>query len=228
MKRILIVEDDQAIGELEQDYLVAAGLEVEVVGDGARALEAATREGWDLFVVDLMLPGLDGFSLCAELRRMSPRPIIVVSALGAEADKVRALGLGADDFVTKPFGPAELVARVRAHLERYDRVSGGQASSLITHLGLTIDPEKKTVSLGGKNPALTPTEYSLLLILASSPGRIYSKEELFELVRGQGFYGETSAITVHIRRLREKIEKDPSNPRFVETVWGMGYRFAED
>lgn len=228
MKRILIVEDDKAIGELEQDYLVAAGLEVEVVGDGALALEAAAQEGWDLFVVDLMLPGLDGFSLCAELRRISPRPIIVVSALGAEADKVRALGLGADDFVTKPFGPAELVARVQAHLERYDRVSGGQGASLIAHLGLTIDPDKKTVSLGGKNPSLTPTEYALLLILASSPGRIYSKEELFELVRGQGFYGETSAITVHIRRLREKIEKDPSNPRFVETVWGMGYRLAED
>jgi DNA-binding response OmpR family regulator len=226
MARILIVEDDGAIAELERDYFEAARFEVETVGDGAEALALAHSRKFDLFVVDLMLPGLDGFSLCKELRAVSQRPILVVSARGADLDKVQALGIGADDYVTKPFSPAELVARVRAHLERYERLAGRADAAVISSGDLTIDTERKAVLLGGQPVALTATEYDILLILAQHPGTVFSKEQLFEKIRGEGFYGETSAITVHVRRLREKIEENPSEPKRIETVWGMGYRFA--
>jgi DNA-binding response OmpR family regulator len=228
MPRILIIEDDGAIAELERDYLEAAGFEAEIVPDGSQALEKAKASPHDLYVVDLMLPGLDGFALCTELRALSEVPILVVSARGSDLDKVRALGLGADDYVTKPFSPAELVARVRAHLERYARLSGRSPGSaaIISSGDLTIDTERKAVLVGGQDVGLTATEYAILSLLAANPGRIWSKEEIYEKLHGEGFYGETSAITVHVRRLREKIEEDPSEPRHVETVWGMGYRFA--
>jgi DNA-binding response OmpR family regulator len=226
MTRILIIEDDLAIAELERDYLEAAGFEAEIEADGDEALARARAGGFELFVLDLMLPGKDGFALCPELRAITERPIIVVSARGSELDKVRLLGLGADDYVTKPFSPAELVARIKAHLERYSRLAGRPSGELISSGELTIDTEKKAVLVGGTPVALTATEYSLLLILAREPGRIFSKEELFEKIRGEGIFGETSAITVHIRRLREKIEDDPSEPKRIETVWGMGYRFS--
>jgi DNA-binding response OmpR family regulator len=239
-RRILIIEDDRAIAELERDYLAAAGFSAEIETDGSvglsRALEPADRDAdgstaaksWDLFIVDLMLPGSDGFTICREIRARTEKPVLVVSARSADVDKVRMLGLGADDYVTKPFSPAELVARARAHIERYDRLLSRPAAdtSVITHGDLTIDSEKKAVLVAGRPVQLTATEYAILLGLARSPGRVYSREEIFEGIRGEGIHGDLSMVTVHIRRLREKIEMDPSDPLHVETVWGMGYRFG--
>jgi len=234
--RALIIEDDLAIAELERDYLEAAGFAADVETNGSAALQRAfdafdaAQEGgraYDLFVVDLMLPGSDGFTICRELRERTEKPVIVVSARSGDIDKVRALGIGADDYVTKPFSPAELVARARAHLERYERLRGKQTNALISSGDLVIDTEKKAVSAGGRPVQLTATEYAILLLLARSPGRVYSREEIFEAIRGEGTYGEVSTVTVHMRRLREKVEADPSDPKHVETVWGMGYRFVE-
>jgi DNA-binding response OmpR family regulator len=229
-RRILLIEDDLSIAELERDYLEAAGFCVDIESDGAsglrRAIDEEGSKPFDMFVVDLMLPGADGFSICRELRSRTEKPILVVSARSADSDKVRALGIGADDFVTKPFSPAELVARAKAHMERYDRLRGGGEDSVIISGDLVIDMGKKSVTASGKLAPLTATEYSILAILAKSPDRIFSREEIFEKIRGEGVYGEVSTVTVHVRRLREKIETDPSNPQHIETVWGMGYRFV--
>ena len=239
--RALIIEDDLAIAELERDYLEAAGFSADVETNGAAAIKRAidamghgphvgrqdAARPYDLFVVDLMLPGADGFTVCRELRERSEKPVLVVSARSGDIDKVRALGIGADDYITKPFSPAELVARARAHLDRYERLRGESNSAIISSGDLVIDTEKKAVTAGGQGVQLTATEYAILLLLARNPGRVYSREEIFEAVRGEGTYGEVSTVTVHMRRLREKIEADPSNPRHIETVWGMGYRFVD-
>jgi DNA-binding response OmpR family regulator len=225
----LIVEDDRAIAELERDYLEAGGFAVEIETDGGKALAAARepkqQKGFDLYIIDLMLPGSDGFSICREIRAKSEKPILVVSARAADVDKIRALGLGADDYITKPFSPAELVARAKAHLERYGRLRG-DPNGVIFAGDLMIDNIRKAVTLSGAAVQLTATEFSILALLAASPGRVYSREEIFERIRGEGTYGEVSTVTVHVRRLREKIEADPSNPIHIETVWGMGYRFV--
>jgi DNA-binding response OmpR family regulator len=230
-KRALIIEDDRAIAELERDYLEAAGFRADIETDGAAGIRRATEaspDAYDLYIVDLMLPGADGFTVCRELRTRTEKPVLVVSARSGDIDKVRALGIGADDYVTKPFSPAELVARARAHLERYERLSGGgSGGSMITAGDLVIDTDKKAVSVAGRPAALTASEYAILVLLAQSPGRVFSREEIFEHVRGEGTYGEVSTVTVHVRRLREKIEVDPSDPVHVETVWGMGYRFVK-
>jgi DNA-binding response OmpR family regulator len=249
--RALIIEDDLAIAELERDYLEAAGFSADVETNGAAgikraidamdpALQAGRQDAgrqdagrmemgrpYDLFVVDLMLPGADGFTVCRELRERTEKPVLVVSARSGDIDKVRALGIGADDYVTKPFSPAELVARARAHLDRYERLRGESSAAIISSGDLVIDTEKKAVTAGGAGVQLTATEYAILLLLARNPGRVYSREEIFEAVRGEGTYGEVSTVTVHMRRLREKIEADPSNPKHIETVWGMGYRFVD-
>lgn len=233
--RALIVEDDRAIAELERDYLEAAGFSVSIQVDGAAALDTARStmpdSAFDLYLIDLMLPGSDGFAICRELRLRTERPILVVSARDGDMDKVRALGLGADDYVTKPFSPAELVARAKAHIERYERLlgaspAGGSEAKAIFARDIVIDLEKKTVSVAGRAVQLTATEFAILVLLASSPGRVFAREEIFERVRGEGTYGEVSTVTVHVRRLREKIETDPSDPTHIETVWGMGYRFV--
>ncbi len=230
-RRILLIEDDLSIAELERDYLEAAGFSVDIEYEGSaglnRALDSDGAKAFDLFVVDLMLPGIDGFAVCRELRAKTEKPILVVSARSGDSDKVRALGLGADDFITKPFSPAELVARTRAHLERYDRLRGGGEDTVIISGDLVIDTGKKAVTAAGRLAPLTATEYSILVLLAKYPGRIYSREEIFEKIRGEGVYGEVSTVTVHVRRLREKVEADPSNPLHIETVWGMGYRFVD-
>ena len=224
--RALVVEDDLAIAELERDYLEAAGFLVRIESQCERALELLRAgEEHDLYLVDLMLPGADGFTVCREVRIRREAPIIVVSAREGDIDKVRALGLGADDYMTKPFSPAELVARARAHLERYVRLRGG-SSRIIIAGDLVIDTEKKSVQVGDRPVQLTATEYAILALLAQSPGRVFSRDEIFERIRGEGAFGEVSTVTVHIRRLREKIETDPANPTRVETVWGMGYRFV--
>ena len=233
--RALIIEDDRAIGELERDYLEAAGFAASIQTDGSAALRTAQdtqpENAFDLYIVDLMLPGSDGFAICRELRSRTERPILVVSARDGDMDKVRALGLGADDYVTKPFSPAELVARAKAHIERYERLlgaapAGETPATVIFARDVVIDLEKKAVSVAGRPVQLTATEFSILTLLAASPGRVFSREEIFERVRGEGTYGEVSTVTVHIRRLREKIETDPSDPSHIETVWGMGYRFV--
>jgi DNA-binding response OmpR family regulator len=233
--RALIVEDDRAIAELERDYLEAAGFSVAIQGDGAEALHLALAttgdNAYDLYIIDLMLPGSDGFAITGELRSRCERPILVVSARDGDMDKVRALGLGADDYVTKPFSPAELVARARSHIDRYARLvgaapAGASGASAIFARDIAIDLEKKTVSVAGRGVQLTATEFAILALLAASPGRVFAREEIFERVRGEGTYGEVSTVTVHVRRLREKIEADPSDPTHIETVWGMGYRFV--
>jgi len=233
----LIIEDDRSIAELERDYLEAAGFTASIEGDGAAALgiarEARDSDSFDLYIVDLMLPGSDGFAICEELRKHSERPILVVSAREGDKDKVRALGLGADDYITKPFSPAELVARAKAHIERYHRLRGeSQASErqggrVIVARDIVIDLEKKSVEVSGRAVQLTATEFAILALLAASPGRVFSREEIFDRIRGEGTYGEVSTVTVHVRRLREKIEIDPSNPTRIETLWGMGYKFVE-
>ncbi len=234
--RALIIEDDRAIGELERDYLEAAGFSASIQTDGSAALETARATGpesaYDLYIVDLMLPGSDGFAVCRELRSRTERPILVVSARDGDMDKVRALGLGADDYVTKPFSPAELVARAKAHIERYERLLGAAPASdaaptAIFARDIVIDLDKKSVGVAGRQVQLTATEFAILVLLASAPGKVYSREEIFERVRGEGTYGEVSTVTVHVRRLREKIESNPSDPSHIETVWGMGYRFVQ-
>jgi DNA-binding response OmpR family regulator len=229
--RTLIVEDDRAIAELERDYLEAAGFSVEIECDGASALARVGEGGLDcdLYIIDLMLPGADGFEICRALRERSEKPILVVSARQGDIDKVKALGLGADDYVTKPFSPAELVARAEAHLERYERLRGSATRSpgVIIARDVVVDRERKTVEVAGKAVQLTATEFAILALLAASPGRVFAREEIFEDIRGEGTFGEVSTVTVHVRRLREKIETDPSDPTHIETVWGMGYRFVE-
>ncbi len=223
MGKILIIEDDREIAELERDYLEAAGYAVDVETDGAAGQERALASDYELIVVDLMLPSLDGFSICRRLRETIETPIMVVSARTEDIDKVRALGLGIDDYVAKPFSPAELVARVKAHISRYSRITGGQ-SETIAMGPLTLDIAGKAVYRGDTTLPLTATEFNLLELLARNPNRVFARDEIFDRLWGENAFGDLSTVTVHIRRLREKIEEDPSHPQIIETVWGMGYR----
>lgn len=227
MKRILIIEDEVSIAELERDYFQIGGLETDIESRGDTGVRKAISEDYDLIVVDLMLPGMDGFEICRQIRAQKNIPIIVVSAKKEDIDKIRALGLGADDYVTKPFSPGELVARVKAHLTRYERLTGIQDTKReeIKVRGIHIDKYARRVLVNGKETDLTTKEYDLLLFLASNPDRVFNKELLFEKIWGMDSLGEIATLTVHIRRLREKIEIDPSNPQYIETIWGVGYRF---
>lgn len=226
MKRILIVEDDADIAALEQDFFTAAGMAAEITHNGDTGLDRARSGEFDLVIVDLMLPGLDGFEICRTLHRESTVPIMVVSARTEDRDKVRALGLGADDYVEKPFSPTELVARVQAHLRRAEATGGGAERREHFAVGpITIDALRRATIVDGRQVALTAIEYELLSLFVRNPGRLFSREELFQRVWGE-VYSDLSTVTVHIRRLREKIERDPSHPRLIETVWGMGYRLS--
>ncbi len=228
MSRVLIIEDDQEIAALERDYLAINGFEAEIRADGISGLQAALDGGFDLVVLDVMLPGLDGFSVLKKLREGLDIPVIMLSARGEDIDKIRGLGLGADDYMLKPFSPGELVARVRAHLARYERLTGrngGEKRTLIEARGLSIDKQDRRVFFQGGEKSLTPKEFDILLFLAESPNRVFGKEELFEKVWGLEAMGDSGTVVVHVRKLREKIEPDPQNPQFIETVWGTGYRF---
>ncbi|WP_426445724.1 response regulator transcription factor [Paenibacillus sp. S-38] len=229
MKKILIIEDDPYIAELQKDYLQLNDFEVDVTGDGDDGLAKALGGGYDLLIVDLQLPGTDGFGICRKVREKLDIPVLIVSAKNEEIDKIRGFGLGADDFVTKPFSPGELVARAKAHLSRYERFLGGrrQAAGLevIQIRELSIHPEAHRVYVHGREVTLTTKEFEVLLFLATHPNRVYSKEALFEHIWGLESSGEIATVTVHISRIREKIEGDPANPQFIETVWGAGYRF---
>ena len=223
MNRILIIEDDTEIAALQRDYLQIAGFEVLLAEDGIAGLQAASDA--DLIILDIMLPGLDGFAVLKKLRETSDIPVILLSALSEDIDKIRGLGLGADDYIQKPFSPGELVARVKAHLARYERLTARTATHKLAVRGLEIDCEDRRVTVHGKECTLTPKEFDILLFLMENPNRVYSKDELFERVWGLEALGEGDTVVVHVRRLREKIEPEPQKPQYVETVWGAGYRF---
>lgn len=226
MKKILIIEDDISIAELERDYLDAEGFEIEMIHNGSAGLELALNEDFDLIILDLMLPHTDGFTICRRVRKETEIPILMVSARKEDIDKIRGLGLGADDYITKPFSPGELVARVKSHLNRYDRIKGTEKKNQsVSVRGLSVDYNTRKVLINDKEISLTGKEFDILFMLISNPGRVFTKEEIFEKVWVDTF-GDMSTITVHVRKLREKIEYDPSNPQYIETVWGVGYRFS--
>ena len=230
MKRILIIEDDKAIAELERDYLEANDFSVEIISDGKKGEEKALAEDFDLILLDLMLPSADGFAVCRAIRKEKDTPILMVSARQEEIDKVRGLGLGADDYIVKPFSPNELVARVKAHIARYERLTQKttQASNSIFTGDLEIQPEARRVFTGGKEVSLTRREFDLLLFFAQNPGIAFSKDKLFDRIWGMDALGDTATVMVHINRIREKIEPNPAEPVYIETVWGVGYRFQGD
>ncbi|MFC0272948.1 response regulator transcription factor [Metabacillus herbersteinensis] len=228
MKKILIIEDDPSIGELQRDYLEINGFNVELIESGREGLEQALTIEYDLIILDLMLPHVDGFEICRQVRAVKEIPILIVSAKKEDIDKIRGLGLGADDYVIKPFSPSELVARVKAHLARYDRLSGNKqvGKQEIRIRGLTIEETSRRVYVNNNEVNLTAKEFELLTFLAKHPNRVFSKEELFELIWGLDLAGDITTVTVHIRKIRGKIEMEPANPQFIETVWGAGYRFS--
>lgn len=228
MKKILLVEDDKGIAELERDYLEASDFAVEIVMDGTEGLKKARSEDYDLLLLDIMLPGVDGFQICREVRKVRETPILMVSAKREDIDKIRGLGLGADDYIIKPFSPGELVARVKAHLAWYERLTKGMAHNQqkILQAGeLEIQLDTHRVYVAGRETALTHREFELLVFLAENPGIVFSKDKLFERVWGFDAVGDTATVMVHVNRIREKIEPDPAKPIYIETVWGAGYRF---
>lgn len=227
MSRILIVEDEVAIADLEKDYLELSGFEVEIENDGRSGLERALNEEFDLFILDLMLPEVDGFEICHQIREKKNTPILMVSAKKDDIDKIRGLGLGADDYVTKPFSPSELVARVKAHLARYERLIGSNSSEndIIEIRGIRIDKTARRVWINGEEKQFTTKEFDLLTFLAENPNHVFTKDELFREIWDMESIGDIATVTVHIKKIREKIEMNTNKPQYIETIWGVGYRF---
>ena len=227
MSSILIIEDEEAIANLEKDYLELSGFEVDIETDGIAGLQAALTKDYDLFILDLMLPGMDGFDICREIRERKDTPILLVSAKKDDIDKIRGLGFGADDYITKPFSPSELVARVKAHLARYERLIGTNVhkNDVIKIRGLKIDKTARRVWVNGVETQFTTKEFDLLTFLAENPNHVYSKDELFREIWNMESIGDIATVTVHIKKIREKIEFDTQNPQYIETIWGVGYRF---
>lgn len=227
MKRILIVEDEESIAELERDYLELSGFEVEMENEGENGLRRALEEEYDLYILDLMLPGTDGFEICRRIREKKNTPIIMVSAKKEDIDKIRGLGLGADDYITKPFSPSEMVARVKAHLARYDRLigSGMPSNEIVEIRGLKIDKTARRVWVNGEEKNFTTKEFDLLTFLAQNPNHVFTKEELFRRIWDMDSVGDIATVTVHIKKIREKIEFNSTKPQYIETIWGVGYRF---
>ena len=227
MSKILIVEDELEIAELEKDYLELSGFEVEVAADGLIGLEKAMSQEYDLIILDLMLPSIDGFEICRQVREEKNVPIIMVSAKKDDIDKIRGLGLGADDYMTKPFSPSEMLARVKAHMARYERLVGinVEENKVIEIRGIKIDVTARRVWVNGEEKTFTTKEFDLLTFLASHPNRVYTKDELFSEIWDMESIGDIATVTVHIKKIREKIEYDTSKPQYIETIWGVGYRF---
>ncbi|MBQ1681819.1 MULTISPECIES: response regulator transcription factor [Agathobacter] len=227
MSKVLIIEDEVDIANLEKDYLELSGFEVEMEHDGQRGLARALSEDYDMFILDLMLPGMDGFEICKEIRERKNTPILMVSAKKDDIDKIRGLGLGADDYITKPFSPSELVARVKAHLARYERLIGTnvEENNIVEIRGIKIDKTARRVWINGEEKQFTTKEFDLLTFLAEHPNHVYSKEELFREIWDMESVGDIATVTVHIKKIREKIELDTAKPQYVETIWGVGYRF---
>lgn len=230
MSRILIVEDEVAIADLEKDYLELSGFEVEIENDGTKGLERALHEEFDLFILDLMLPGVDGFEICKKIREIKNTPILMVSAKKDDIDKIRGLGLGADDYVTKPFSPSELVARVKAHLARYERLIGSNMpqNDIIEIRGIKIDKTARRVWVNGEEKQFTTKEFDLLTFLAENPNHVFTKEELFRKIWDMESIGDIATVTVHIKKIREKIEMNTNKPQYIETIWesdiGLNYK----
>lgn len=228
MEKILIVEDEQVIAELEKDYLELSDFQVDIQNDGIKGLEAALSGDYGLIILDLMMPGMDGFEVCRNIRKEKDVPIIVVSAKKDDIDKIRGLGLGADDYITKPFSPSELVARVKAHLARYERLVGSnsrKSNDVIEIRGIRIDKTARRVFVDGEEKTFTTKEFDLLTFLASTPNHVFTKDELFREIWDMESIGDIATVTVHIKKIREKIEKDSAKPEYIETIWGVGYRF---
>lgn len=227
MSRILIIEDESAIAELERDYLELSGFQVQVANDGQTGLNQALNEEYDLIILDLMLPNVDGFEICRRVRMEKNTPIIMVSAKKDDIDKIRGLGMGADDYMTKPFSPSELVARVKAHMARYERLVGSamEENKVIEIRGIKIDVTARRVWVNGEEKSFTTKEFDLLTFLAAHPNHVYTKDELFSEIWDMESIGDIATVTVHIKKIREKIEFDTSKPQYIETIWGVGYRF---
>ena len=226
-KKILIVEDEESIAELEKDYLELSGFKVVIENTGDKGLKRALEEEFDLYILDLMLPNVDGFEICKAIREKKNTPILVVSAKKDDIDKIRGLGLGADDYITKPFSPSELVARVKAHLSRYERLteSNIRENEMVEIRGIRIDKTARRVYVNEEERVLTTKEFDLLTFLASNPNRVFTKEELFQKIWDMDSIGDIATVTVHIKKIREKVEFDTSKPQYIETIWGVGYRF---
>ncbi|SES90344.1 DNA-binding response regulator, OmpR family, contains REC and winged-helix (wHTH) domain [Salinibacillus kushneri] len=228
MKKILIVEDEMNIAELERDYLDVNGYSCDITTTGEEGLKLAEENGYDLIILDLMLPGVDGFNICRQLRDRLDIPILMVTARKEDIDKIRGFDRGADDYIQKPFNPSELVARVKAHLSRYERlVNKNSEPDEIRFKGLHIDLSSRRLYVNGKERVLRAKEFDLLVLFAANPDRVFTKEELFERIWGIDSLGDITTVTVHIRKIREKIEEDPSNPKYIETIWGVGYRLKK-
>lgn len=227
MSRILIVEDEISIAELEKDYLELSDYEVDIASDGETGESMALKVDYVLCILDVMLPGKDGFEICKAIRKEKNIPIIMVSAKRDDIDKIRGLGLGADDYITKPFSPSELVARVKAHLARYDRLVASTVpqNDVLEIRGLKIDKTARRVFVNNEEKVFTTKEFDLLLFLASNPNKVFSKDELFRNIWDMESIGDIATVTVHIKKIREKIEYDTSKPQYIETIWGVGYRF---
>ena len=227
MSRILIIEDEVSIADLEKDYLELSGFDVEIENTGDRGLERALNEEFDLLILDLMLPEVSGFDICRQVRDQKNTPIIMVSAKKDDIDKIRGLGMGADDYMTKPFSPSELVARVKAHLARYERLVNinTPANDIVEIRGLKIDKTARRVWVDGVEKTFTTKEFDLLTFLAQNPNHVFTKDELFKEIWDMESIGDIATVTVHIKKIREKIEVSTSKPQYIETIWGVGYRF---
>ena len=228
MSKILIIEDEETIADLEKDYLELSDCEEEICNTGDKGLKMALENDVDLIILDLMLPGMDGFEVCRQIREAKNVPILMVSARKDDIDKIRGLGLGADDYMTKPFSPSELVARVKAHLARYERLVGMNAkpqNDIVEIRGIRIDKTARRVYVNGVEKNFTTKEFDLLTFLAENPNHVFTKDELFREIWDMDSIGDIATVTVHIKKIREKIEEDNSNPKYIETIWGVGYRF---
>ena len=227
MSKILIVEDEEAIADLEKDYLELSGFDVEIENDGTSGMERALNEDFDMFILNLMLPGTDGFEICRKIREKKNTPVLMVSAKKDDIDKIRGLGLGADDYITKPFSPSELVARVKAHLARYERLIGStaQKNDIIEIRGIRIDKTARRVWVNEEEKQFTTKEFDLLTFLAENPNHVFTKDELFSKIWDMESIGDIATVTVHIKKIREKIEFNTAKPQYIETIWGVGYRF---
>ena len=224
---ILITEDEREIAELIKLYLENESYMVFCAEDGKEALELLEQESIDMAILDIMMPGMDGYELTKRIRKRSNMPILILSAKTQSCDKIRGLNLGADDYMTKPFSPSELVARVKAHLARYERLvsSAKEANDIIEIRGLKIDKTARRVFVNGEEKVFTTKEFDLLTFLASHPNHVYTKDELFSEIWDMESIGDIATVTVHIKKIREKVEVDTSNPQYIETIWGVGYRF---
>ncbi len=224
MKKILIIEDDKEIAELERDYLTINGFSCDIETWGSTGLNTALTGDYDLFIIDVMLPGMDGFEIITRIREKKQTPVIFLSARSDDIDKIRGLGLGADDYMTKPFSPNELVARVKAHIARHEALTMSTEKEIKIR-SLTILPDARSVSVNGKNIAMTAKEFDLLYFLAANPNRAFSKEQLFDRIWGMDALGDISTVAVHIQRVRDKLSQ--SGEKFIDTVWGVGYRLTK-